>query len=83
MPRYIDFHAQMPKIPQDQLQQLKSAVGRPDNNGVKNIDAIFTKDGQGYCITDAPNADAVCRSHEAKGMRLGKGDVHEIASTLA
>jgi len=67
MPLYIDFHAKMPPLPQSTLDELKKTLGTADNNGVKNVNAYITADGQGYCITEAPNADAVRKSHQAGG----------------
>jgi hypothetical protein len=83
MPKFIDFHAKMPAMPPGAMDEVKSNLGKVDANGVKAINAFFTKDGQAYCISEAPNADAVCRAHEAKGLPLGKGDVHEISTSLA
>ncbi len=83
MPRFIDFHAKMPSLPPEAMKEIRSNLGKTDANGVKAVNAFFTKDGQAYCISEAPNADAVCKTHEAKGLALGKGDVHEISSTLA
>jgi len=82
MPKYIDFHAQMPAIPPEALSQVRASVGKTDTDGVKNINAYFTKDGQGYCVTEAPNPDAVCQHHKAMGIALDKGEVHEITTTL-
>jgi hypothetical protein len=83
MPKFIDFHSKMPAMPAEAMDQVRNSLGKPDANGVKAINAFFTKDGQAYCISEAPNADAVCRAHEAKGLPLGKGDVHEISTSLA
>jgi hypothetical protein len=84
MPKFIDFHAHMPPMPPDmqKMMQEKVRAGKPDQFGVKPINAYFTKDGQGYCISEGPSADAVCKSHEAGGVQLGKGDVHEVVGTL-
>ena len=61
---------------------MRRTIGQTDPNGVKSVSAFITKDGQGYCITEAPNADAVCRAHEAKGLKVPRGDVHEVATRL-
>lgn len=82
MPLYIDFHAKMPQLPPDAIEKMKATIGKPDALGVKNINAYLTRDGQGYCITEGPNVDAVCKHHEAAGITLGKGDVHEVATTF-
>ena len=46
------------------------------------LGAYFTADGQAYCLSEAPNSDAVCKSHESKGLTLGKGDVHEVGERV-
>ncbi len=83
MPKYIDFHAKMPNLPPGALDEIRANIGRTDPNGVKAINAFFTRDGQAYCISEAPNPDAVCKAHEAKGLALAQADVHEITTALA
>ena len=83
MPLYIDFHAKMPPLPPGALEEMKKGLGKADKDGVKAVNAYLTADGQGYCISEAPNADAVCKSHAAKGFTLDKGEVHEIKTQLA
>ena len=80
MTKYIDFHQKLPQMPPEMLKQVQTDIkaGKSDKFGVKGLGFIATKDGMGYCTTEAPNADAVCKSHEAKGIKLGKGDVHEM-----
>lgn len=84
MPKFIDYHAKLPAMPPQAVQQMIADVkaGKADQFKVKGLNAYFTKDGKGYCLTDAPNVDAVCKSHQAKGIVLDKGDVHEIAQSL-
>jgi hypothetical protein len=38
----------------------------------------MANDSEQWCITDAPNADAVRKHHEGMGLTLGPGDVTEI-----
>jgi hypothetical protein len=82
MPRYIDFHAKMPALAKADIDGMKANLGKKDQYGVTSVGALFTTDAQAYCISDGPNADAVCRSHMAKGVPLDRGDVHEVASEL-
>lgn len=82
MPLYIDFHEKMPPLPPDALDKMKEQIGTTDGEGVRSIGAYFTTDGQGYCVTEAPDADAVCRSHQRKGLPMSKGDVHEVAAQV-
>ena len=84
MPRYIDYHAKMPSLPPEAVKETVAAIksGKADKFGVKPLNAFIAKSGSGWCVTEAPNADAVCKSHEAKGMKLEKSEVYEI-TTLA
>lgn len=84
MPKFLDYHAKMPKMPPEAMKaaQADIKVGKADKFGVKPINGFVSKDGAGWCLTEAPNADAVCRSHEAKGMKLGKGEVYEVSSLV-
>ena len=82
MPPYIDFHAKMPSMPPEALNELRKQVGKVGPQGVTSVAAYFTKDGQAYCLSEAPDADAVCRAHETKGLTIKKGDVHEITARV-
>ncbi len=82
MPLFIDFHSKLPAMPPDAINQMQSMMGKKGAIGVTPIAAYFTKDGQGYCVSEAPDADAVCRDHAAHGMALDKGDVHEVKARL-
>jgi Protein of unknown function (DUF4242) len=82
MPLYIDFHAKAPPVPPEALEEMRKNLGKADATGAKPVNALFTEDGQIYCITEAPNAEAVCKAHQAKGMILDKGEVHEIKAQL-
>jgi hypothetical protein len=80
MSLYIDVHAKMPPIPDEAIEQANQGVGSPGPEGVRTLEVVFTKDDRAYCMTEAPSAEAVCRAHEAKGMLLDQGDVHEIVA---
>ena len=83
MPRYIDHHSKLPPLPPEAMEAMKAKVrsGQTDAYGAKAINGFFTADGAGYCITEAPNADAVCKSHVAVGIPV-EGKVSEIVSSL-
>jgi hypothetical protein len=82
MPLYIDFHAKMPPLPPEAIKEMRGLIGRPGSSGATPVGAFFTKDDQGYCLYEAPNPDAVCRDHEEHGMKIEKGDVHEVTARL-
>ena len=83
MPKYLDHHA-MPQLPPEVVQQVQASMrgGTVDPLGVKGINAFMSTDGQAWCLTEAPNAEAVCKSHEAMGVVLTTGDVHEVQSMV-
>lgn len=82
MAKFLDYHAKMPQMPPEAVKAVQADIkaGRPDTFGVKPLNAFVSKGGMGWCFTEAPSADAVCKSHEAKGIKLGKGEVHEVMS---
>ena len=49
-----------------------------DEFGVRPINAFMTGTGEAYCFTEAPDADAVCKSHESHGIPLDRGEVKEV-----
>ena len=78
MPKFLDHHP-MPQMAPAMVEQIKSGLkaGKADKFGVKGLNVFAAKD-QGWCLTDAPNADAVCKSHEAMGIKVDKGNVSEV-----
>ena len=83
MPKFLDYHAQMPPMPPETAQQMTEAVrsGQPIN-GVKLINIFMGTAGQSYCLTEASNADAVRQAHAANGIELNQGDVYEVNSLV-
>lgn len=80
MPRFIDYHDKLPSLPQEAVAQIQSDIhaSRGDAHGVVPVNVYIGAGGQGYCVADAPSADAVRKSHEAKG--LSTGDIVEVTS---
>jgi hypothetical protein len=61
-----------------QVQQSFSSGPQADaTTGVKGISWMYN-DKEQWCITEAPDAQAVHKYHEAMGLNLGPGDVTEI-----
>ncbi len=80
MPLFVDHHATMPMPPemaQAVVEKMKS--GQLDEFGVKGINA-FIGEKETWCLTDAPNAEAVHKGHEAIGVTLGEGAIQEVRS---
>ena len=55
---------------------------QPHQHGVTPLNLFMGKGGEGYCLTEASNADAVCQAHASQGLPLEKGDVHEVTSLV-
>ena len=86
MPLFMDFHAQMPEMSPEQAQEMmgqmkeKIASGEPWL-GAKPINAFFGTGGQAYCLSEAPNAEAVIKVHEAAGAPR-PDNIHEVNSVV-
>lgn len=80
MPRFIDYHEQLPALPAEAVAQIQADIrsGRSDTSGVTPINVYVGTSGQAYCVADAPSADAVRESHNAKGISIG--EVVEVTS---
>jgi hypothetical protein len=79
MPTFIDYHAKLPAIPREQAKEMAAGVkaGRRDDYDVKPLN-VFIGNGEGFCLTEAPDKDAVVASHKALGFPLRKADVHQV-----
>jgi hypothetical protein len=84
MPKIIDYHATMPQLPPEAAEGIAARLkaGQADQFGVKGLNVFIGKGGQGYCLTEAPSAEAVVKSHEALGFPLSHGDVVEVVSVV-
>ena len=71
----------MPEIQPEMAAQMKARLssGEVDQFGAKGIN-VFVGDGEGWCLSEAPNADAVCDSHAALGFPTDRGDVREVTA---
>ena len=67
---------EMQKIVRDKIQE-----GKRDELGSKGVNVFFTND-ETWCLTDASSPDAIHKAHEAVGLKLGAGDVKEVASVV-
>ena len=81
MPKFLDYHEKAPQMPPEAIQGMVAAIkaGNVDQFGVKPLNA-FGGGGHAWCLTEAPNADAVCKSHQAVGIELDQGEVTEVQS---
>ena len=84
MPKYIDYHAKLPPLPPDAMKKFAEDMkaGKPNQFGVKPINLLVGKNGDGYCLCEAPNADAVVKSHDAIGAKINKNDIREVTALV-
>jgi len=83
MPTYIDHHEKLeltPEMEQAFAERLRS--GQTDENGVKGINMFLTKDGGAYCLLEAPDQDAIVRTHANGGTEIQRGDVVEVRALV-
>ena len=74
----------MPQMPPEAAQEFAETIkaGKANQFGVVPLNLFIGTGGQAYCLTEAPNADAVCQAHAAMGMNLAKEDVQEVQSLV-
>ena len=83
MPKFIDHHEMRemaPEMAEGIAERIKA--GQPDEYGVKGLNVFVGKDGTAYCLSEAPDADAVVKTHEAFGLSLSRSDVVEVESVV-
>jgi hypothetical protein len=83
MPKFIDHHEMTdvaPELAQGIAERIKT--GEADEHGVKGLNVFLGKDGTAYCLSEAPDADAVVKAHEAVGFALNRSDVVEVESVV-
>jgi hypothetical protein len=84
MPKFLDHHATMPELAPEMQEGIAERIkrGQPDEHGVRGLNVFLTTDGEAYCLSEAPDADAVLKSHEAVGLRIRREDVQEVESVV-
>jgi uncharacterized protein DUF4242 len=83
MPKFIDHHEMRevaPELAEGIAERIKS--GQADEHGVKGLNVFLGKDGTAFCLSEAPNADAVIKTHESFGLPLDRKDVVEVESVV-
>jgi hypothetical protein len=82
MPKFLDHHATMPEVAPETAQEMASRIkaGKPDQFGVTGLNVFMCANGEGYCLSEAPDADAVVKAHQALGFPLSRADVVEVTT---
>lgn len=81
MPKFVDFHPEL-KLPPDVQREFSESAkyGRRDRFDVRILQVYYTKEGRTYCVTEAPSAEAVRRSHAMIGV--GTGDINQVETLV-
>ena len=85
MPQFFDQHpVAHASLTEEAVEAMRAQIKAttPDDFGVKLLSTFVAINGQGYCISEAPDAEAVVKSHEAKGYLIDSMDVIEITSLV-
>ena len=84
MPKFIDYHEKLPPMPPEVVEQMKATIqaGQTDEFGVKPINVYMGTGGQAVCMSEAPNAEAVRKAHEAKGIPVDSDTIIEVTSLV-
>ena len=79
MPEYLDQHegGLAPEMVGPVKQKVQS--GAPDEFGATAIN-VYWSDGETFCLSDAPIAEAVHKVHQAIGVILGEGKIRQVSS---
>ncbi|HET6656819.1 MAG TPA: nickel-binding protein [Gaiellaceae bacterium] len=83
MPTFIDHH-EMSDVAPEMAAAIGERIkaGEADDHGVKGLNVFLGKDGTAFCLSEAPDADAVVKAHQAYGFSLDSADVVEVQSVV-
>ena len=83
MPTFIDHH-EMSDVAPEMAAAIGERIkaGEADGHGVKGLNVFLGKDGTAFCLSEAPDADAVVKAHQAYGFSLDSADVVEVQSVV-
>lgn len=83
MAKFIDHHP-MPQLPAEVMEQMKAMAegGQADPNRVTPLNVFAGLDGSAFCYSEAPNAEAVIKSHAAAGVTLKPDQITEVKSLV-
>jgi hypothetical protein len=85
MPKFLDHHpVAHASLGSEAVEAMTGRinVAEPDQFGVTLINVFVAADGEGYCLSEAPSADAVVKSHGALGYTIEPSDVVQVTSLV-
>ncbi|MGH3052671.1 MAG: nickel-binding protein [Gaiellaceae bacterium] len=83
MPKFIDHHPMSELAPEAKAgiaERIKA--GEPDEHGVRGLNVFIGKNGESFCLSEAPSAEAVKKAHEAFGFEISDSDIVEVESVV-
>ena len=83
MPTFIDHH-EMSDVAPEMAAAIGERIkaGAADEHGVTGLNVFLGKDGTAFCLSEAPDAGAVVKAHQAYGFSLDSADVVEVQSVV-
>jgi len=80
MAKFLDFHETLPPLSPEMAQGMAEMIkaGQADPHGVTPLNVFITTTGQGYCLCEAPSAEAVVASHASLGFPLSLEAVSQV-----
>jgi hypothetical protein len=80
MPTFLDHHG-MPELSPEMKEAMAGRIrsGQTDDNGARALN-VYLADGEAYCLSDAPSAEAVVEAHETAGVPIRREDVVEVTA---
>ena len=83
MPKFIDHH-EMSDVAPEMATAIGERIkaGAADEHGVTGLNVFLGKDGTAFCLSEAPDAGAVVKAHQAYGFSLDSADVVEVQSVV-
>lgn len=83
MPQFLDHHPTAHVIlTEGAVEESRKNIRAKmlDDFSVKWLSIYVTVNGDGYCLSEAPNVETVVKSHELMGYLIETTDVIEVAS---
>ena len=80
MPTFLDHHG-MPELSPEMKEAMAGRIRsrETDDNGARVLN-VYLADGEAYCLSEAPSAEAVVEAHEATGVPIRREDVVEVTA---
>ncbi len=82
MPQYMDVHTQMKGITKQQLEEAHRADAKLEKAEKVHFIKAWAdpKSGRVFCLSEAPNREAVQRVHERAGHKAD--EIYEVPLTV-